>query len=162
MEPKPSIRGARAEDHTAVAHLWEQVDALHREHLPWMFKEPGSAASSADFAAALRRRDSALLVAEAGSVVGVARGLMRSAPELQIFVPQRWGVVDSLVVAPAWRRRGVGTLLAKAVEEWAFGEGASWVEVSVYAFNGEARQFYEDLGFSPLRTVARKPRPGAA
>ena len=47
------------------------------------------------------------------------------------------GRVDSLVVDPAWRRRGIGKLLARSVEEWAVGLGAPWVELNVYDVNAK-------------------------
>jgi GNAT superfamily N-acetyltransferase len=128
-----------------------------------MFGAAAAAYRTTDFFAdLLARDDSAVFVADAGGVVGIAHGLMRSAPELPIFVQQRWGVLDSLVVDPTWHRRGVGRLLAQSVEEWALSQGAQWVELSVYGFNVEARRFYEALGYLPLRTTLRKGCSGAS
>jgi GNAT superfamily N-acetyltransferase len=95
-------------------------------------------------------------VADAGLVVGVAFGLMRAAPEVPVFVEQRCGVLDGLAVDAAWRRRGIGRLLVRAVESWAVRLGAPWVELNVYEFNAEARQFYEALGYLPLSTKLRR------
>jgi diamine N-acetyltransferase len=162
METEVTIRSARPEDYFAVCRLLDGLDEQHRDRLPWMFRAPAVQPRSADFFAdLLGREDSAMFVAEVGEVVGVALGLMRKPPELTIFVPQRWGVLDNLVVDAGWRRRGVGRLLVRAIEGWALGQGAPWVELSVYDFNLEARRFYESLGYLPLRTVLRKPFAGA-
>lgn len=162
MPAEPTVRRARIQDYEAVSRLFDSLDTLHRERLPWMFRVPPSVPRTAEFfAETLTRDDAAVFVADADGIVGLAHGLMRAAPDLPIFVPQRWGVLDSLVVDAAWRRRGIGRRLAYAIDEWAFGQGAAWVEVSVYDVNDEARQFYEALGYLPLRTIIRKPRPGS-
>ena len=155
----PTIRAASLEDYAGVCRLLDGVDALHHANLPWMFQQPAEPPrTAAYFAGLLNGADSAVYVADAGSIVGVAYGFMRAAPELPIFVQQRWGVLDGLAVDATWRRRGLGSSLVRAIEAWAIGAGAAWVELSVYDFNAEARRFYETLGYLPLRTVVRKPR----
>jgi GNAT superfamily N-acetyltransferase len=158
------IRRARIDDYAEACRLNDAVDELHRDSLPWMFKAPDvQPRSEAYFSDLLNREDTAVFVADAGHVVGIAFGRLRSAPELAVFRQQRWGVLDELVVDSTWRRRGIGRRLTQAVEEWALGSGAAWIELNVYEFNNEARRFYEALGYLPLSTKLRKPgRPGAA
>jgi ribosomal protein S18 acetylase RimI-like enzyme len=123
-----------------------------------LFKAPeGQPRSEAHFSDLLGRDDAAVFVADAGQVVGVAQGLLRTAPEFPVFRKQRWGVLDGLVVDPACRRRGLGKRLTQAVEAWAFEAGAPWVELNVYEFNTEARRFYEALGYLPVSAKLRKP-----
>jgi diamine N-acetyltransferase len=158
-----TIRPARPDDYEGVCRLMAVADALHHERLPWMFSTPnGPSRSEANFADLLKREDSAVFVADTGTLVGVALGMMRAAPESPMFIQQRWGVLEALVVDSAWRRRGIGARLTRAVEAWALGLGAPWVELNVYEFNQEARRFYEALGYLPLSTKLRKPGPGAA
>ena len=169
MTSEPTIRRARAEDGNDVSRLFAELDALHHENLPWLVGPPPSESVAAELLSeTLARDDVAMFVADAGDgdvtsarLVGAALGRLRKAPEHPGFVPKEWGVLESLVVRAGWRRRGVGTLLTRAVETWALGRGAPWLEVNVYDFNAEARRFYESLGFLPLRTVLRKPRQGA-
>jgi GNAT superfamily N-acetyltransferase len=153
------IRRARPDDYAQACRLLDGLDELHRDRAPWMFKAPASQPRSEDFFAdLLNNEDAVVFVADAGHLVGVAHGLMRAAPDSPVFVRQRWGVVDGLVVDPACRRRGIGKLLTLSIEEWALGLGASWVELNVYEFNAEARRFYEALGYLPLSTKLSKPR----
>jgi len=138
------------------------LDEFHRDRLPWMFKTPNAQPRTETyFADLLNREDSAVFVADAGDLVGVAFGLMRAAPEFPVFIQQRWGVLDGLVVDPAWRRRGIGRLLARSVESWALRLGAPWVEVNVYEVNADARRFYEELGYLPMSTKLRRSGPDA-
>jgi ribosomal protein S18 acetylase RimI-like enzyme len=152
-----TIRPATLDDYADACQLMDTLDTFHREHLPWMFKEPSSPARSEDhFANSLRSEDSAVFVADAGHLVGIATGSLRTAPALPVFIQQRWGVLDGLVVDPAWRRRGIGKLLVRAVETWAIASGAPWVELNVYEVNAEARRFYEALGYLPLSAKLHK------
>lgn len=157
-----TIRRARLDDYAQACRLMDALDELHRDHLPWIFKTPdGQPRSEAYFSDLLSRDDSGVFVADAGHVVGVALGLLRSAPEFPVFRKLRGGVLDGLVVDPMWRGRGIGKRLTHAVEEWALESGASWIELNVYEFNTEARRFYESLGYLPFSTKLRKPgRPG--
>ena len=157
-----TIRRAGPHDYVQVCRLLDALDELHRQRLPWMFKAPDVPPRSQPFFVdLLNRDDSVVFVADAAHLVGVALGFMRTAPEFPVFVRQRWGVLDNLVVDIAWRRRGIGKLLALSVEEWALSLGAPWVELNVYEFSIEARRFYESLGYLPLATRLRKPCPKA-
>lgn len=160
--PELTIRRARPDDYAQACSLLDALDDLHREQAPWMFEVPASQPRPESFFAdLLNSDDSAVFVADAGQLVGVVHGLMRAAPDFPVFVRQRWGVLDGLVVDPAWRRRGIGRLLTQSIEDWALGLGAPWVELNVYEFNAEARRFYESLGYLPLSTKLRKPRRDA-
>lgn len=151
------IRAAVAVDYERLCALFAEVDALHAEGAPWMFRTPLSEPRSREFFAEQSQDvDSTLLVADAGELVGVATVLMRSAPEFGVFVPQRWGVLDGIAVTQACRRRGVGTALTRAAEVWARARSAQWLELVVYDFNADAQAFYEALGYLPTSTKLRK------
>jgi N-acetylglutamate synthase len=59
------------------------------------------------------------------------------------------GVYD-LAVAPAWRRRGLGTALLAGLVHWGEQAGASWAYLQVVEANAAARALYEGLGFCRL------------
>jgi ribosomal protein S18 acetylase RimI-like enzyme len=79
---------------------------------------------------------------------------------LRLFTAEHhgWGFVRpdvpeiSLAVAPAWRRRGVGTLLLAAAVEQARKRGCPAVSLSVQPDN-PARVLYERIGFRRVATV---------
>lgn len=161
MTAAPIIRRAHLDDHAACCALLEQVDRLHREALPWMFREaPREPRPAADFAAMLDSPEAAVFVADAGSVVGVAMALLRSTPEHPLFQPRRYGLLDNLVIDAGWRGRGLGRALTAAFEDWALAQGAAWLEVNVYTFNADASGAYASMGYAPLSQRLRKPRPG--
>ncbi|MFW6162461.1 MAG: N-acetyltransferase family protein [Planctomycetota bacterium] len=150
-----TIRPAAEEDYSAACALLDELDALHREELPRVFRDPETVARSRDYVGSiLADDDQALLLAEGdGEAVGLAHAAMRESRDFPILVARRSAVVENLVVAPAWRRRGVGRRLMDAVEAWAQERGASEIELNVWEFNRQAVGFYQVLGY---QTVSRR------
>lgn len=153
------IRPAKPDDYAPACAVLDELDRLHWERLPWLLRKPPEPPRSVEFfASQIAGPKSTVLVAEAETIIGVAIGFLRAAPEFGVFVPQQWAVLDAIGVSAAWRRHGVGRALALAFEAWAFARDAQWLELGVYEFNVEARRFYEQLGYLPLSTKLRKPR----
>lgn len=86
-------------------------------------------------------------------VEGVAAGVLiaseRESPTTPMFVNEVFTVVEELSVAQQFQRQGVGQRLMEAVEEWAKSRGRSTIQLSVWAQNSGALQFYEHLGYVP-------------
>ena len=74
-----------------------------------------------------------------GTIVGMAGGFLLNEPEVAELV--------SMWVAPAARGRGVGDALVAAVEDWAYGIGATIIKLSVVENNYPARKLYLRNGF---------------
>ncbi|CAL5871744.1 uncharacterized protein PFLUO_LOCUS5997 [Penicillium psychrofluorescens] len=72
-------------------------------------------------------------------IVGMAGGLILDEPDVAELV--------SMWVVPAARGRGVGDALVAAVEEWAYGTGATIFKLSVVEDNHPARKLYFRNGF---------------
>jgi GNAT superfamily N-acetyltransferase len=155
MNP-PIIRAAVHDDFDAVRQLLEGLDELDRTRLPWLFRLP-QARPVAFFADLIASSDSTLLIAcDERVVVGALTTKLRDAPRFPVFIPQRWAVIDDLIVATTHRRRGIGAQLVRAAEAWAHSRAAAWVELNVYEFNADARSFYEAAGYFSISTKLRK------
>ena len=150
-----SIRPAQLADYAGLCELFEQGDALHRRALPQVFRQAQGPARDPEFVSEILARDDAeLLMAEvSGAVVGLVQVVERAAPALPILVPRRYAVVETLVVAPKLRRRGIGRRLMGAAHAWAGTRGLATVELNVWAFNQGAVAFYEALGYQVARQV---------
>jgi GNAT superfamily N-acetyltransferase len=157
MSP-PIIRAAVHEDFDAVRQLLEGLDELHRLRLPWLFRLPlEDARPTAFFSNLVASSNSTLLVTcDERVVVGALTTKLRDAPSFPAFIPQRWAVIDDLIVATTHRRRGIGAQLVRAAEAWAHSRAAAWVELNVYEFNADARSFYEAAGYFSISTKLRK------
>ena len=149
------IRKATARDYDDLCLLINEIDELHRANVPHVFRESAGPVRDKDSVRGLLADETAgLFVAEAeGELVGFVHMVVRDTPDVAIFVPRRYAVVDTLVVRERSRRMGVGRALMERARNWATGSGASEIELNVYEFNEPAMAFYRSLGY---RTLSRK------
>jgi len=150
-----SVRKATVDDYSSLCELFDEGDALHRDHLPRIFQEPSGAAREQDYYSELIADENvALLVAEVGErLVGFVHAMMRDAPAFPIFVPRHYALVDGIVVSAGFHNQGIGRILMDKMQEWAIAKGANSIELNVYEFNTSAISFYERLGY---QTFSRK------
>ena len=143
------IRQALPEDYENLLPLFEEVDAHHRVHLPLLFKEPGiQARDRAYYQSVLDSKDYHVLVGELdGTLVGLVVVIIKDTPDIPILVPRRFAVIDTIVVCKDLRQKGIGKQLMQAVCDHARKQGATSVELNVFAFNQDAQLFYEHLGY---------------
>jgi len=156
-----SVRKATMDDYRALCGLFEEIDALHRAHLPHLFQKPGGPPREPDYYSGLIADENiALFVAEAGGgLVGAVHAMVRESPALPIFVPRRYAVVESIVVKSGFQNRGIGRALMEKMQAWAVAKGAAAIELNVYEFNQTAIAFYESLGYQVVsRKMSKDPK----
>ena len=66
---------------------------------------------------------------------------------------ERYAELYSLSVAPAWRGRGIGTLLLDFVDSELASRGIRDLSISVMVGNSGAQRFYERRGLQPAEIV---------
>jgi len=137
------------DDYDGLCALFDEVDALHREALPQVFRDPGGVARSRAYLASILEDENACLwVAEQRrEIVGLLHISIRETRDIPILVPRRYAIVENLAVSQAYRRRGIGNALLRAAERWALDKKAAQVELHVWEFNEGARAFYEMMGY---------------
>jgi GNAT superfamily N-acetyltransferase len=152
MTAKPvQVRTAGLGDYEALIVLFDALDELHRRERPDFFRPfDGPARARGQFERWLAEPGSTVLVAERGTdLVGLAVLLTRPPSPFAGAVPRKVVELDNIVVRADQRGWGVGRRLLAACVRWARGRGATHVEVTVHAFNRDARRFYEKFGFAP-------------
>lgn len=147
-----TIREAVAADYAAICSIFEEADALHREHLPHIFQKPPGPVREQEYILGLITDENVgFFLAQVGSqIVGLVCVLAREAPAVPTFVPRRYATVDSLVVKQSFRRRGIGRALMERAQAWAQAQGLERMELHVWDFNQDAIAFYEKLGYENL------------
>jgi RimJ/RimL family protein N-acetyltransferase len=131
-----AVRPARTEDLDALVELLAEVAAEGR----WIATEApvDRGQRRARFAETITDQGSALLVAAAG-------GELVGSLDLKLA---RYGVAElGMMVARAWRGRGVGSALLAAGIDWARGAGAHKLALQVWPSNQAAIALYEKFGF---------------
>jgi ribosomal protein S18 acetylase RimI-like enzyme len=143
------MRLAQASDYDGICLLSDQVDRLHRQQLPHIFKKPEGPTREWEYIQELLADpNTALIVAEIGDRwVGFVTITLFFTAEIPLLVPRRYAVINNLVVDEGYRRKGIARELMTQAEAWAVEKGASSVELSVYKFNRDAQMLYEKLGY---------------
>ena len=147
-----AIRPAIPKDFPALEKMFAEVDRLHLEALPRLFRAPnGQARSSAYLHGVVEDPDQALHVAvnlvPPEELLGFALVQLKWSDDFPIIRPRRYAVLDVLFIDPNQRRRGLGKALVEAARQWAREKNAQDLELRVYEFNREALAFYKSLGF---------------
>lgn len=150
-----TIRRAGMADVGAVMHLLQEADDLHRNALPWLFRQVDGSPLAGFLEAYVSKDDHAMFLAVAadGALAGVVYMFIRPPSRAPIVQPAIVAEIDALVVASAFRRRRVGSRLFNAALGWANEFGATRTELGVYEFNEGARAFWASVGF---RTLSRR------
>jgi ribosomal protein S18 acetylase RimI-like enzyme len=133
--------------------LVREVDALHIDREPRIFQNPGKPPRPREYYdSVLSSEEKDLLIAELeGLSVGYLQmELKRVGTDIALLVPQEFAWVCDIVVARAFRRRGVGRALMARAREWARDRGHDQVRLTVFDFNVEAMRFYEAEGLVAL------------
>lgn len=150
-----NVRVARRDDYEGLCAVIKELDDLHAGALPRFFRHVDERARPLPwFIDALENPESLLLVAEHdGMIAGFLSAQVRQNPDLPMFVPRRWLVVNDLTVLNAYRRLGIGRELMQQAHAWAQAQSLAEVELTVWEFNEDAIAFYEELGYT---TVMRR------
>lgn len=144
------IRRATASDAGIVSQLNREVQQLHANALPHLFKPPvGEAFSPAAFAELVADEETRVLI---GCVEGVPVGYIYAQfvrrPENAFRYALELCYVHHLSVDRAYHKQGYGEQLLGAVVALARARGIGRVELDVWAFNNNARGFFASQGFA--------------
>lgn len=145
-----SVRGLAASELELVRELWEALLEHHAAMAPQMPPVRAAADSwarrRADYERWLAAPDAFALLAEAeGYAVGYTVVAVRG-PDETWTTSDRVAEIETLVVAPSWRGRGVGGMLLDAAEERIAAAGIGDFFVAAVAGNEGAIRFYERRG----------------
>lgn len=103
-----------------------------------------------------------LVIDDEHETVGFLKAIIQDYPP--IFEETQLGVVQEIVVTADRRRRGHGTRLYRAAEQWFQQQGVARIEACIDTRNHETRLFWASLGYhrDSETLLKRVPAPRAA
>ena len=148
------IRRARPDDMARINELLFQVQALHAEGRPDIFKIGAKKYTDDQLARIIEDDTTPIFVLEEdGDIAGYAFCIYQVTPENSQVYYRKVLYIDDLCVDAACRRRGVGTRLYRHVLKTAAENGCNSVTLNVWRVNEGAERFYNSLGMQPLKTT---------
>lgn len=152
------IRLATVSDVEALVALNRIAQDMHSQAFPDRFRRDAPQQIVADaFAEKIQASTSYWLVAEEDEPVAFLSADFFEREETWHSVARRVCYLAGIVVAPAFRRRGIARALIEALEREADARGTT-IELDVFSFNDEAKEVFSNLGFK--RVMERMVRTG--
>jgi len=153
-----TVRVAVIEDADAIASLTAEVQQIHNDALPDIFKTSSDRLFSREkLATLLRDTNSTVAVAESdGEVIGHVYGVIVQRAENDFKVADKYMYIQQIGVRKDFRRQGVGRALVAFIEERAVASAVTGLQLDYWAFNTRAQGFFESCGFSPSQVMMRK------
>jgi GNAT superfamily N-acetyltransferase len=160
------IRDVRPGDGDGCARAWLDAGRYYAALVPDVIQEPDADGLAEWFEQAIgeeRTDDTRWLVAERdGAVIGmVEAAVLRPVPDahrqIQRDLSRTRLAVNLLVVTEGYRRRGVGTALMEAAEEWGRHRGAVMAVTDTNLSSPLSVPFYEErMGYRRQAVLLRK------
>ena len=147
-----TVRRARARDIPAIMELLVQVNMVHHNGRPDLFKGPTTKYTEAGLAAILADPATPVFVGtdESGRVLGHGFCVMQHSGG-QLMEEHDTLYIDDICVDEAARGLGVGRALYDHILAYARQKGCYNVTLNVWTCNPGAMQFYEKLGLKPYK-----------
>ena len=147
-----TVRPATPSDIPALMSLLIQVNMVHHNGRPDLFKGPTTKYTADELAAILCSEETPVFVAtdETGAVLGHGFCVMQHSGG-QLMVEHDTLYIDDICVDEAARGLGAGRALYGHIRAFARQRGCYNVTLNVWTCNPGAMQFYEKLGLEPYR-----------
>ena len=147
-----SVRSAEARDIPAILDLLVQVDMVHHNGRPDLFKGPATKYSAEELEAILADEETPVFVCtdRQDRVLGHGFCVMQHSGG-RLLEEHTTLYIDDICVDGAARGQGVGRALYEHVTAYAKALGCYHVTLNVWACNPGALEFYESLGMKPMK-----------
>lgn len=152
-----SVRRAEARDIPAILDLLVQVDMVHHNGRPDLFKGPATKYNVQELERILANEETPVFVCtdEQGRVLGHGFCVIQHSGG-QLMEEHTTVYIDDICVDKAARGQGAGRALYGHILAFAREKGAYNVTLNVWTCNPGAMAFYEKLGLTPYKVGMEK------
>lgn len=148
------IRRALPQDIPSIIALLYQVDMVHHNGRPDLFRGPATKYSADQLTAIIADEQTPVFVFadDSGAVRGHAFCAFQQHIGDPVLTDIRTLYIDDICVDEACRRQHIGERLFRTVLDFARSAGCYNVTLNVWACNPAAQAFYEKCGMKPQKT----------
>ncbi|MBQ1877200.1 MAG: GNAT family N-acetyltransferase [Erysipelotrichaceae bacterium] len=152
------VRRAEIRDIPEILNLLVQVDMVHHEGRPDIFRGPATKYSEQQLAAIISDEKTPVFVCvdEADRVLGHAFTIHQQITGHPVMTDIQTLYIDDICVDEKARGHHVGTALYHHVEQYARENGFYNITLNVWACNPEAMKFYRSLGLETQKIGMEK------
>ena len=153
----PNVRRAEGRDIPAILRLLVQVNMVHHNGRPDLFKGPTTKYTEAELEQILQNDDTPVFVCvdESGAVLGHGFCVLERYGG-QLMTERKTLYIDDICVDEAARGQRVGQALYGHILQYAKTLGCYNVTLNVWTCNPGAMKFYEKMGLTPYRVSMEK------
>jgi GNAT superfamily N-acetyltransferase len=148
---EPAIRHARYEDLDALVNLLGELFSIEAD---FKVDEVRQRRGLKLFLDGCGKHRCILVAEDKGRVIGLCTA--------QMLISTAEGgpaaLVEDMVVAGPWRRKGVGRALMEEIQSWARRRGATRLQLLADRTNDDALAFYTGIGWLPTQLICLRRR----
>lgn len=145
------IRRARKEDIDDILKLLVQVDMVHHNIRPDLFKGPATKYTAEELEKIIEDDKKPIFVmpGEDGHILGYAFCLVRQHVKHNVLTDIKTLYIDDICIDEKQREKHIGSKIYAYVHDWAKKEGFYNITLNVWEGNDAAKSFYEHMGMKP-------------
>ena len=149
-----NVRHAEIKDIPGILDLLIQVDMVHHEGRPDLFKGPATKYNANELKEIITDDKTPVFVCvyDDGFVAGHAFCIEKQVLGDSVLTDIKTLYIDDICVDEDHRRMNIGTMIFEHVKEYAKTNGFYNITLNVWECNPGAGKFYEALGFKPQKT----------
>lgn len=148
-----NVRPAERNDITGILDLLVQVDMVHHEGRPDLFKGPATKYNADELEQIIKDPKTPVFVCvdDAGFVCGHAFCISKQVLNDSVITDIKTLYIDDICVDEKHRGQHIGTMLYDYVKGYAVSNGFYNITLNVWTCNPGAMKFYESLGLKPQK-----------